>query len=184
MKGKITRKKMMFAAVATAAFLASGSVAFACLTQKGQLVIDPVSGTTGSTVVGDGSGDMRWCSWPATASTASQSEVVNVAVAPATCKLTSYQLAGSSYEVRLNDSTTSPSWSYDTTTSTWKFNANTGCFLASTNSHKLGSFTVTNGSGNRDVTIPSTAKDSGTNSAAGLCVGNGTDGIFGPLKIT
>lgn len=177
-----SRKRAASLGIVVAAVLISSSAAFACLTQKGSLIIDPTSGLTGSTVVGTGV-DHGWCTWPATASTAAQSEVVNVAVAPAACGGTTYQLADrSDYEVRINTSTSSPSWAYSG--GSWQFQANTGCFFAS--STTIGTnFTVTSGSGNMNVTIPSGAADSDNNEAAGICVGkSGVAGIFAPLEIT
>ena len=187
---KLTRRKMVFAALATAAFLATGSVAYACLTQKGDLLLDPASGTTGSLVIGNQVGH-GWCSWPTVAATAAQSESVNVAVSPAQCGVDSGQLPTDTYQIRIQHDNNNPQWAWSGTN--WQFRADTGCFRTGVTATTLtSSFSVTSGSGNMNVTVPSGASDSDANEAAGICVGlpsnSGTAGaglgIFGPLDIT
>ena len=187
---KLTRRKMVFAASAAAAFLATGSIAYACLDQLGDIQLTPATGTQGSLVIGNQTGH-GWCSDPTVAATAAQSESVSVAVSPAQCGRRSGQLPNDTYQVRLQHSNSQPQWVWNSVDNDWEFQANTGCFLVSSTTLRS-DFGVSSGSGTTSVTVPSTALDSDPNEAAGLCVGlpssSGTagagKGIFAPLRIT
>ena len=167
-----------------AVVLLSASTAFACLNQKGSITLTPSGGTAGTTVTGTGSG-MNWCAWPATAASVAAGGSVTVAVASGACSgASSTKLSQGTYEVRLNSDTGSPSWRF--VSNAWQFQSNTGCWKVQDAGSPLDTtYSVSStGSGSESVTIPSGSSVSDPNEAAGLCVGNGTDGIFAPLKIT
>lgn len=173
--------------------------AYACLPFKGSLVVDPQgTGTTGSTVIGDGTANSHgYCTnpegRPSTAGTAAESEQIRVTVAAATCAGTSYKLAADTYEIRLNNnsgSTTAP-FLYDTGTSRWVFQSGKGCFFGG-GSGPTGTVSLDTtysvdsaGDGDETVSFPELSTTNGTNDASGLCVGkSGGSGIFAPLRIT
>lgn len=186
----------MFGGAAAAVVLLAASPAFACLTQKGNLTLTP-SGGSSFTVKGDSSSEMAWCPNPTSAPSIAKGGQVRVQVASATCNSTTTHLGNgtsgnTTYKIRLNSSTTSPQWVLSG--GTWTFQSGTGCFAS--NPPPTGTIDLdttysvsSTGTGDETVTIPNdaTVNVSDTNEAAGLCVGGsslGSQGIFGPLRIT
>ena len=177
----LTRKTAVALGTAGAAIVLTASAAFACLTTKGSLTIS--GATTGATVIGKNT-QMGFCSNPTSAASQARGSNITVTVAKATCGTTTQLPAKNTYQVRLNSSTSNPQWLWNG--SAWVFQTGTGCWAGGVTYQTLTtSYSVnSNGDGSASLTVPSDANVSEPNEAAGVCVGDGTNGIFAPLRIT
>lgn len=196
---KDLRKPATFAFVATAAFLAMASFAYACVTFKGDMTVTG-SNKAGNTVTGSG-GQHAYCpgggATTAAAGTAGSSVTVSVAPASA-CNPYTYntaagpvqmanQLPDGLYEVRINLAK-----SYTGADgSSWTMIGSTGCFLGANASttKTLGVMAVAAGSGSATVTLPPNPVDSSTptlspaGEAYNFCVGNAVPaGLPGEIR--
>lgn len=172
---------MLFAAGVVAAVMALSGTAFACVTFKGQMLVDGDDGDT--TVVGTGNSH-GYCSQPTTAAAGHLADNITATVASATCNSTSHKLASGTYDVRYNNKK-----SYTSNGTSWTMISGTGCFASgsSTTTSVLGTISI-DGSG--DGTWTGTLGDpKGTDyypgllEAANFCVGNGTDGLLAPYRL-
>lgn len=141
-------KTTAFAFTVVAAFLATASVAFACVTFKGTMAVD---GHDEDTIVTGTGNQHAYCSngYPKTAAAGHLADSITISVSPGTCNdagaLLNHKLDPATYEVRYNNR---PSYAgFDTTASVdgrWTMVPLSGCFFgpnASTTT-TLGTFTV------------------------------------------
>jgi hypothetical protein len=180
-----TRRRLYFIGITAAAFVGASSVAFACLTTKGQITLTTKNGV-GDTV--KGTGVMHgFCYDPTVEATAISGGTVKVEVAPTTCG--GGQLVDrTTWEVRLGDDTASAGANaqWRKTGGVWVWQNGKGCWSGVTSYKVLTTtFTVSGGSGSGTYKIPTNAGVyTSTTSAAGICIGDGTNGNFAPLRIT
>lgn len=146
------RKTTTFAAVAVAAVLATASVAFACVTFKGKMVVDGHDGDT--TVVGHGTAH-AYCSTgrPATAAAGHLGDQIQITVSPQSCPTGGGslhdRLPNGTYEVRYNNRT---SYVFDGTAYTMADLS--GCFFPANapTTSTIGSFVISGGTGSQTWT--------------------------------
>lgn len=180
------RRRIVFGFTVGVAVLASASMAMACVTFMGQLTVDGHDGDT--TVVGTGNSH-GYCSTgrPTTAAAGHLTDSITATVSPGTCSdsgaLANHQLPNGTYEVRYNNAK-----SYTFNGTYWNMISGTGCFRtanAATTS-KLGTFTVSGGSGSWTGTLGTlagTAYFPPAGEAANFCVGDGTNGMLAPYRL-
>lgn len=190
------RKGILFGFTTVAGFLALASVASACVTFMGNM---EVKGHDGITKVAGAGKPMTYCSTgqPTTAAAGHLDDPIRVEVKPTVCAdagaAGANQLPDGTYEVRYMNRR---SYTFDGTY--WRADAGTGCFHSrdAAWTSTLGSFTVTNGTGEWDGDI-------GLNDIAGLlpvfsldneanllCIGaptvppvNGIPGMHAPYRL-
>lgn len=174
------RRGLLIASSVVAAVMALSGTAFACVTFKGQMLVDGHDGDT--TVVGTGNSH-AYCSQPTTAAAGHLADSITATVSSATCNGLSHQLNNGTYEVRYNNK---KSYTFDGTV--WNMISGTGCFKSDqqTTTSILGSMTVSGGSGTWTGTLgdpKGTDYYPGLLEAANFCVGNGTDGLLAPYRL-
>lgn len=183
------RKSSTFAAVTVAAFLATASVAFACVTFKGQMTVDGNDRDTWVKGTGNSHG---YCSdgRPTTAAAGGVAENLTLRVSKADCNDpgasgTGHKLDAGTYQVRYNSAS---SYTFDGTY--WNMIGGTGCFRPGNSFTLLGTFTV-NSNGDGAWTGPMTGVPLGDPTVdqvanpdivGNLCVGDpaGPSGAGGP----
>jgi len=190
----ISRRKLVFFGVAAAAVIGTSSVAFACLTFKGQITLTGGTGGAGDTVKG-ANAPMANCYGPtkaaATSRTAGVGTVQVVVAATAACSTTQLP-QGSNYTVALqDDNQTSPlrvAWQRTGAGAAWQFTANNGCWGPNKPATRSLSTTFSvdaTGAGSGTYTMPSGVPVINGNNAGGICVGNPVagNGAFAPLQL-
>lgn len=201
-----TRRSSTFAAIILAAFLVMISVASACVTFKGKMVVDGHDGDT--TVVGTGN-QHAYCSTghPVTAAAGHLTDNITITVSPQTCSdtgaggSTNNKLPDGTYEVRYNSRT-----SYTDDGTKWTMIGSSGCFFPANapTTSTLGQLSVTSGSGswtgtlldglNQALPSPLVPMPSPEGTAANICVGapgiaagandsGGAPGMLAPFRL-
>lgn len=181
---KLSRKHIVGALASGAAVLALASAAFACVNFKGDLTV--TGDTSGNKVTGN-EGSMTYCVGPTTAGTSAYNHSITVTVAAATsCISATNKLTSGNNSVIINNASTDAAvpFTYDGTK--WNFVNGTGCFASPPGDITLTtSFNVDAlGGHSQSFTLPHLNRVDPTNKASALCVGDGTNGIFAPLRIT
>lgn len=180
----MNRRGIVFAFTTGAALLASASMAVACVTFKGKMVVDGNDGDT--TVVGKGNSH-GYCTTgrPTTAAAGQLADSITATVSPGTCgdggALANHQLPDKTYQVRFNNIK-----AYTFGGTYWTMISGAGCFnTAHTLTTKtVGSLVVTSGSGSWTGslgTIPGTYQTQ-PGEAGNFCVGDGTNGMLSPYR--
>jgi hypothetical protein len=175
--------------------LAVASVAYACVPQRGDLVVT-APGQNSNLITGDGSGDsLQWCSGrePTLQAQAGAGDEITVDVDPATaCTSSTNQLKEGINEIWVHHPADG-AFTYDPTAGHWKVKVGEGCFYqGSTQGVQQGEMTVTNGSGLESFNLNLAGQEEGVSDpgeAAALCIGDpknapDTVGIFSPLEVT
>ncbi len=181
-----TRRMMSGVFVATATVLAVATTAFACTTYRGS---ETVTKTGSSTAIGSNSG-MTYCNGVTDGATASSGNSITVAVAPATCGGTSYQLPSNTYDVSFinNKAYTMPfsSWILDQANGDcMAVGGSTGTVILKTG------WSITTGTASTSVTLPTgltTDHNNPSGTRSGVCVSDTSTpmssyGMEVPLKI-
>ncbi|HVE47001.1 MAG TPA: hypothetical protein VNA57_09690 [Acidimicrobiales bacterium] len=197
------RKSSTFAAVTVAAFLATASVAFACVTFKGKVEVIGQDGST--TAVGSGN-QHAYCSTgrPATAAAGHPGQNITIKVSPQACNdpgaggTSLDRLPLGTYEVRYNNRS---SYAFDGTS--YVMVPLSGCFFPANEptTSKIGTFNIPDGSGTATWTGPLNPVNpagvpaySVPGTASNICVGNpvgpidpldtgGPPGILAPFEL-
>lgn len=174
------RRGLLVGSSFVAAVLLTASAAFACVTFKGQMLVDGHDGDT--TVVGTGNSH-GYCSAPTSAARGHLADSITATVSSATCNGTSHSLPDKTYEVRYNNKK-----AYNSNGTTWTMISGTGCWATgnSTTVSVLGTMTVSGGSGTWTGTLgdpKGTDYYPGLLEAANFCVGDGTNGLLAPYQL-
>lgn len=174
------KRGWLFAAAVVATVMVLSGTAFACVTFKGQMLVDGHDGDT--TVVGTGNSH-GYCSQPTTAAAGHLADSITATVGSATCDGLSHKLNDGTYEIRYNNKK-----SYTSNGTVWTMISGTGCWATgnTTTVSVLGTMSVSNGSGTWTGTLgdpKGTDYYPGLLEAANFCVGNGTDGLLAPYRL-
>jgi hypothetical protein len=175
--------------------LAVASVAYACVPQRGDLVVT-APGQNSNLITGDGSGDsLQWCSGrePTQEAAAGAGDEITVDVDPATaCTSSTNQLKDGTNQIWVHHPL-GGAFTFDSTAGHWKVKVGEGCFFdGKTQGVQQDEITVTNGSGLESFPLQLGNEGGGVSDpgeAAALCIGDpqnapDTVGIFSPLEVT